>query len=297
MKSFVKIGVVGMFGLLILLAGFVVPASAQGKLQYKVIHGSTFNNVSSTIIYGDKDAVLIDGGLFRSDGYRIAAEMLDLKKNFTRVYITHPDADHFFGIETIKKEFPDIKIVSLPRIADAINTDRQKTLEMWYGLLGTKFNLPTTIETVERVGGDSGAELTLEGSKIIVYGNQYGDHNPSSFVWVPSLKLVCAGDIVYYGTYPWTGGSTRESRAAWMRSVDNIAKLNPAAVVPGHMDPSYDYSPASLVFMKQYLAYYETQLAQSKTGDDLVARVKKKYTFKVTDYALTFDANLVFPKR
>lgn len=270
---------------------------AQNKLDYKVIHGSSFNNVNATIIYGDKECALIDGGLFNSDAYRIIAALWDLHKSPTTVYITHPDGDHYLGIQMLRNAFPAMKVVSLPNIAAAINNGKQQTLNMWYNMMKGKENLPTDIVTVESIGTNDGAELMVDGNKIEITGNQQGDLNPSSFVWVPSLKLVCSGDIVYSGSYPWTGGSTPESRAKWLQSVERITKLKPAIVVPGHMDPTYSFSPASLTFMKQYLTYYNIQRKLAKDGADFLARIKKKYIFKVSDFALMFDVNTAYPKK
>jgi glyoxylase-like metal-dependent hydrolase (beta-lactamase superfamily II) len=123
----------------VIAAAFALSATsalAETALKYEVLYGTPFNNVTSTIIYGEKDAVLIDGGLFLSDGHRIAARLLDLKRNLTTAYITHSDADHYFGLSIVKSAFPDARIVALPTVATRIVEGEQATLAQWHGMMG-----------------------------------------------------------------------------------------------------------------------------------------------------------------
>lgn len=270
----------------ILAAG---PTFAQTQLQYKVLNGTPFNNVTQTIIYGAKDAVLIDGGLFNSDAYRAAAAVLDLKVNLTTIYITHPDADHYFGLAILTKAFPEAKVVALPPVADEIMKTKDTTLVEWKKLFKAyDTNFPSDISglTIGKIGTPEGATISLEGNEIKVVGKQRGDKELSSFVWVPSLKLIVSGDIVYNATYPWTAGTTSEERGRWIKSVDTIISYKPDILVSGHTNPTAPNTVAAAVFTKNYLTFYNEELAKHPTKTAFVAAIKKKYPVKVSDLAL-----------
>ena len=105
--------------LLALLAASTL--SAQSKLHLRVFtSGPGGFSVNSTLVYGEKDAVLIDTQFAMSEAYRVAAMILESKRNLTTVYITHGHPDHYFGIAALKQAFPNAKFVALPPTVAAI---------------------------------------------------------------------------------------------------------------------------------------------------------------------------------
>src|SRR5438067_13506510 len=98
---------------------FSAGAAAQSHLELKVHtgHGVTGYDVNSTMISGEKDMILIDPQFSLSEAHRLAAEILESKKNLTTIYITHPHPDHLFGLAVLKVAFPSARIVALPATA------------------------------------------------------------------------------------------------------------------------------------------------------------------------------------
>src|ERR1700674_5947400 len=96
-------------------------AMAQSKLQLKVHHGpgATGYDVNSTMISGEKDMLVIDPQFSLSEAHRLAAEILESKKNLAVIYITHPHPDHLFGLAVLKQAFPQAKILALPATVNA----------------------------------------------------------------------------------------------------------------------------------------------------------------------------------
>ncbi|GEM_PF-6305951 len=77
----------------------------------------------STLVTGEKDAILIDAQLDRADAHRLVAQILEAKHNLTTVYITHSHPDHDFGLEVIEQAFPKAKLVALaPTVAELAKT-------------------------------------------------------------------------------------------------------------------------------------------------------------------------------
>ena len=98
-----------------LLAVGSLQAPAQSHLQLRIFTSSPNGySVNSTLVYGDKDAILIDSQFLLSEAHRLAAMILESGKNLTTVYITHPHPDHYFGLAVIKQAFPNAKLVALP---------------------------------------------------------------------------------------------------------------------------------------------------------------------------------------
>lgn len=78
-------------------------------------------------------------------------------------------------------------------------------------------------------------ELVLEDERrveILTYG---GGHTDSDvFVWIPDVKTVVAGDLVFQGKHPrMVDGHPAE----WTEILRRIGALGPSAVIPGHGSP------------------------------------------------------------
>lgn len=54
---------------------------------------------SATLIYGERDAVLVDTFLTKDQNAELVEQVAATGKNLTHIYITHGHGDHFFGID------------------------------------------------------------------------------------------------------------------------------------------------------------------------------------------------------
>src|ERR1044071_1219858 len=96
-----------------LLAATASPAAAETKLTATVYTASpTGFLVDSTLVAGEKEAILIDGQFSLADAHRLVAQIMESKKTLTTVYVTHSHPDHYFGFDVIKQAFPHVKIVA-----------------------------------------------------------------------------------------------------------------------------------------------------------------------------------------
>jgi len=59
-----------------------------------------------TLIYGDRDAVLVDTFLSAEQTRELVDWIAASGKNLTAVYVTHAHGDHFFGIGMLEERFP-----------------------------------------------------------------------------------------------------------------------------------------------------------------------------------------------
>src|SRR4029077_8833803 len=75
---------------------------------------------SSTLIYGERDAVLVDTFLTIEQSRTLSDWVVASDKNLTAIYITHGHGDHFFGLATLLERFPHARAVATPEIVKAM---------------------------------------------------------------------------------------------------------------------------------------------------------------------------------
>jgi glyoxylase-like metal-dependent hydrolase (beta-lactamase superfamily II) len=252
------------------------------KLSLEVITGSPEGFlVTSTLVSGAQDAVLIDAQFTLADAKAVAARIQASHKKLTTVYVTHAHPDHYFGFPALKEAFPDAKLVALPATIAGIEKTWQDKVKQWKPLY--KDGITDHPVVPEPLAGNS---LELEGEKLEIVGGLQGDETDNSYVWIPSLSTVVAGDIVYDQVFPWTAETTPEARVAWQATLDKLAALGAKAVVPGHQKAEQKQDPQNLQFTQGYLKAYDTALASSKTPEELQTKVKAQYPEAALDVIL-----------
>jgi hypothetical protein len=79
--------------------------------------------ISSTLIFGERDAVLVDTPITVEQARALADWVVASGKNLTTLYATHGHGDHFFGTSTVLERFPGARFVARP---DVIKVMRQQ---------------------------------------------------------------------------------------------------------------------------------------------------------------------------
>src|SRR6266567_452543 len=153
---------------LLAIIALATAASAQSKLQLKVHTGVGVNgyDVNSTMISGEKDMIVIDPQFSLSEAHRLAAEILESKKNLTTIYITHAHPDHLFGLAVLKQAFPGARIVALPATANTAKTAWPARQKFWFPTYGNNIPGPEPVVPEELTT----PVLTLEGEQFPVTG-------------------------------------------------------------------------------------------------------------------------------
>ena len=271
----------------------VTPAPAPApKLKLRVVTGSPEGFLAnSTLVTGDKDAVLIDAQFTIADGKRVADAVKESGKNLTLVYVTHSHPDHYFGFVSIKEAFPNAKLVALPATVAEIQKTWEAKVKQWKPLyketITAKPFLPDAM---------SSTTLELEGQKLDVTGGVQGDESGNSYVSIPSLHALVTGDIVYDQVFPWTAETTPEQRKTWEGALDHLGTLNASVIVPGHQKPERQQNPDDLAFTKNYLIAFDEAIATSKKPAELQAKMKAKYPDAALDVILKLGAEAAFKK-
>ena len=264
-------------------------AQAAQPLQVKVYNADANSfHVNSTLVYGEKEALVIDAGFTRADALRIAANVLDSGKELKTIYVSQADPDYYFGVETIKEIFPNAEVVTTPAVLAKINAKLAAKVGFWGPKMGA--NAPRTPVLPRALSGHT---LTVDGQTVDIRGTTGAlAHRP--YAWIPSLKAV-VGNIGVFGTgtHVWTADTqTAAERSAWVAQLDEMAALQPTLVVPGHMPAGTALDVGNLAYTKGYLQAFEKNAAATQTGAELIEAMKKAYPTAALGVALDIGAKV-----
>jgi glyoxylase-like metal-dependent hydrolase (beta-lactamase superfamily II) len=249
-------------------------AAAAAPLTYKVYTGSPAGfNVTSTLIEGDKDAVLIDAQFTLADAHRLAAMVIESKKNLTMVYVTHAHPDHYWGLPVLRQAFPNARFVALPDTVADIRATLDRKIKQWKPVYGS--NVPDQPLIPDALAGNT---LSLEGEIIELTGDLQGDTEHNSIVWVPSLKLAVAGDIVYNAAHVWMlDAPTATARADWIKTLAKLEAMKPAIVVAGHKAADAPDSARAIGYSRDYIQAMNALITQGAGAEVIKKEMRVKY--------------------
>ncbi len=268
---------------------------ADKPLEYRVfMHSYPGFNSTSTLFYGERDAILIDATQLLSDAHRLAAELIETGKRLTHIYVSHFHPDHHFGCGVLKSAFPRARVVALPSVVQDIVFTTNDKVDMWGDFFGA--NEPESVLFPMPL---SEPRLELEGHTLQFSDDWEGDSPNNTVVYVPDLNLACATDVAYLDCHIWMVESNTARREQWRASLRNLRDLGADVIVPGHVSAEKlalrDASCAD--WSLRYLDTYEEVLAGAKTGLDLWEGMNRAYPgMKAMDFGVQWNARLLFPR-
>lgn len=230
-----------------------------------------FDPMSSTLIYGEHEAVLVDALTTIAEANALAAWIKLYNRQLTTIYITHGHMDHFAGLSVLLEHFPNARAISTSETAAFARKQVEGQAPyraMWPGQLHPALTVPEAYE------GDS---FELEGEKLRIIRQGHTDAPDSTSLHVPSMGLVVAGDVVYNRCHMYVGELTDTIRENWLSALDRIEALNPSAVVAGHKKPGTFDTPEIIGQTRQYLLDFAQAQKDSATEQELFEAMGSKY--------------------
>jgi glyoxylase-like metal-dependent hydrolase (beta-lactamase superfamily II) len=249
-------------------------AEAAEALKLSVYHADENSfNVTSVLVTGEKDAVLIDSGFTRADAYRIAAQILDSGKNLKAIYISQADPDYYFGATVLKQVFPQAELLAAAPTLARIKANVAGKVAFWGPKMGS--NAPQSAVTMPHEL--KGSQLLLEVQAIEVRGTS-GVLAHRGYVWIPSIRAIVGNVGVVSGLHVWTADTpSKQERQAWVKQLNEMEALQPAQVIPGHMASNAPTGVASIRFTRDYLQQFEQNLAQAANAQELIQRMQRAF--------------------
>ena len=243
-------------------------------------------SVTSTLVYGENELLLIDPQFLLSEARQVVDMIRATGRTLTTIYSTHAHPDHFLGVAAIKEAFPEARYVALPEVRERMITSWPGRRNFWYPTYGD--DLPSE----EAILPEALSEpvLTLEGHRMPITGEQVGlDGAGNSFVHIPDLDAVVAGDIIFNSHL-----RPPADTAPLYETLNRIAALNPEIVVAGHQGKDSTSEASVLQFIPKYIDDFRAAQMQSANAQELIDRMLALYPGLARQDALEQAANTAF---
>ncbi|SFC94691.1 Vmh family MBL fold metallo-hydrolase [Pragia fontium] len=225
--------------------------------------------VSSTLITGPTEAMLVDSQFSVKDGEKLVNIINKSGKKLKSILITSGDPDFYFGLEPIIKAFPDVKVIATPEVVKHINETKDAKLAYWGPQL--KDGAPKKLTVPEQTND----------TRFYIDGEEVELRNPDSYaayVWVPSAKAILGGTGVSWGIHVWTADTqTEASRANWLKVLNEMSALHPEQVIPGHYLGQLPEKGQAITFTSDYLKKMEQSLKAHKDSKGVISSMEKAY--------------------
>jgi glyoxylase-like metal-dependent hydrolase (beta-lactamase superfamily II) len=267
-----------------LLLGATVANASDLKVTSYNPAGKGIFPVSSSLVSGDKEAILVDAQFGVGDGKALVELVRASGKTLTTIYISGGDPDYYFGLEPIVEAFPNAKVIASSAVVEHIQATKDAKLGYWGPILGAQGPKKITVPSVF-----DATKLTLEGKSIEV--REINTHQ--AYLWVPSIKTALGGVLVSSGIHLWTADSqTPAARTEWVAALKRLAALKPAQVIPGHYLGDVPTGAKAVSFTRDYLTTYETLLNTKPTSAQLIESLKKAYPSLPVDDGMAISAKV-----
>jgi glyoxylase-like metal-dependent hydrolase (beta-lactamase superfamily II) len=233
--------------------------------------------ISSTLIYGKRDAVLVDAFITIEQADALVDWIAASGKNLTTIYVTHGHGDHFFGIGALLDRFPNARAVATP---DVVKLMRQQASPEFVGNFWSVWfpgQIPDRLVIAEELKRNV---IDLEGHDLVVVEVGHTDTDSTTCLHVPSVPLVVAGDVAYNDVHLYLAESHAQTRREWIAALDTIESLNPCAVIAGHKRPGNDDSPKIIEETRQYIREFD-RVAGTTTARELYDTMLARYPERV----------------
>ena len=255
---------------------------------------ATWPASTSTLISGDRDAILVDALLTTSEGQRLAAWVQTTGKRPRAIFVTHGHADHFFGAGPVLDAFPGAQLMACDQqvVDEARAQTTPKAMASWNSRFAGQLSQSPAVPALT-----SSQEFDLEGHTLLFRTIGGADGVLATIVHVPDMQAICSGDIVYNNIHMWLRNSTPDSRQAWLASLDAVAALKPSTIITGHKDPDAPDDNATRVLdqSRRYIEDFGQTMAKSSTPPEVIDAMLAKYPAYGNRYTLFVAAFSQFP--
>ena len=268
--------------------------------------------ITSTLLHTRTHAVLVDTPITISQTSSLISWItatLHPGAVLKYIYITHGHGDHWFGLNMLLRHFKGCRALAtketIEHMRSQISEDGAGNAATGRGSWESRFPggqidtefvlaepLPDSLEfSIPSDDKTSGAD------EIQFHAIQVGhsDTHDSTVLFVPSLKLVVAGDVVYGDVHQMLAeANTHALRMEWVKAIDTVASLKPTPeiVVPGHMKAGEVPGVWHLERSRRYILDFDRLMQRGGTMKvkEVVGEMKRLWPTRFNDGALVVGA-------
>ncbi len=178
------------------------------------------------------------------------------------VIVSHYHADHIYGLQEFKKI--GAKIYAQGEGRNYLSSETAKLR-----LIASRVDFAPWVDVNTKlisadVWIDQKSTLTVGRVDFLI--SRVGPaHAPEDLmVYVPSEKVLFAGDLVFRGRIPFVGHADSKG---WLAALDAIEQANPSVVIPGH--GGFSIKPTEdITFTRDYLKYLRESMSRAAINLD-----------------------------
>jgi len=251
--------------------------------------------ISSTLITGRKEAVLVDPPMTTRQAEAVLDWVVSTERELTGIYITHGHADHWLGGIPLVGRFPKAKVYATEatRRMMKIQGSPEFRATFWDHIFPAQ--LPTGELDVQAVGPDG---FELEGTLLRPIEVGHTDTDDTTLLHVPDIGLLVAGDAVYNGVHPYlTESGGVPGITSWLAALEVAADLAPRAVVAGHKAPEASDDPVQIEQTRRYLEDARELMAIASDAQAFYDNMLARHPDRINPGALWGAAVTLFPTR
>jgi glyoxylase-like metal-dependent hydrolase (beta-lactamase superfamily II) len=205
--------------------------------------------LSSTLISGAHDAVLVDPPFTRTQIQNVGDWVERSGRRLAYIYATHGHGDHWFGTGELARRFPGVTVYATEGTIQVMRQQAGPSREQLFDRI-----FPGQIPETPVLAGPIPAQgFRLEGNPVVAVETGHTDTGKTTVLHVRSIGLVATGDVAYNGVHQYILEGGHGGPHDWLRALDRVAGLHPRAVVAGHKNKDRPDDPAVLDETRRYL--------------------------------------------
>lgn len=249
--------------------------------------------ITSTLIAGPHDAVLVDPPLTTAQAAEVGDWVEASGRRLAGIYVTHGHGDHWFGAIPLLRRFPDAVVYATAGTAQHMAEQNSPEFRASFWDKVFPGELPTGDVDVTVVDEDG---FELDGEWLLPVEVGHTDTDATTMLHVPSGGVLVAGDVVYNGVHLYL---TESGGAAglddWLAALDIAESLRPDVVIAGHKNPAAPDDPSQLDATRRYLKDARRLLESSTSAAEFYADMLALHPDRINPGALWGAAITLFP--
>jgi glyoxylase-like metal-dependent hydrolase (beta-lactamase superfamily II) len=183
-------------------------------------------------------------------------------KRVSHVIVTHYHADHIYGLQAFKEAGATIVAHRDARLY--LNSETAQLR-----LVASREEMAPWIDEQTQLVP---ADLWIEAPTPLTIGGVRFELRPAGpahtpedlIIWVPSLRVLIAGDLVFRGRIPFVG---QADSARWIEALDALLAYETALILPGH-GPVSERARADLQMTRDYLVFLRQSMGEAARNMD-----------------------------